>query len=87
MSVRSRARLVRRIVAVTITGGFVQKNMGTLDRAIRTVLALVVVALYFTGRISGTLAIVLGVIAVAFLVSSLVSWCPMYAPFRFSTRK
>lgn len=64
-----------------------QKNMGTLDRAIRTVLALVVVALYFTGKISGTLAIVLGVIAVAFLVSSLVSWCPMYAPFRFSTRK
>ncbi|WP_337171411.1 DUF2892 domain-containing protein [Gemmatimonas aurantiaca] len=64
-----------------------QKNMGTLDRAIRTVLALVIVALYFTGKISGTLAIVLGVIAVAFLVSSLVSWCPMYAPFRFSTRK
>lgn len=78
---------MRRTVAVTHTGGFVQKNMGTLDRAIRTVLALVIVALYFTGKISGTLAIVLGVIAVAFLVSSLVSWCPMYAPFRFSTRK
>ena len=64
-----------------------QKNMGTLDRAIRTVLALVVVALYFTGKISGTLAIVLGVIAVAFRVIRKVSWCPMYAPFRFSTRK
>jgi hypothetical protein len=62
-------------------------NMGTADRAIRTVLALVVGVLYFTGRISGTLAIVLGVMAVIFLVTSFVSWCPAYAPFGFSTCK
>ena len=62
-------------------------NMGTADRTIRTLLALAIAVLYFTGRISGTLAIVLGVIAVAFLFSSFVSWCPAYAPFGFSTRK
>lgn len=62
-------------------------NMGNADRIIRTLLALAVGVLYFTGRISGTVAIVLGVIAVAFLLSSLVSWCPAYAPFGFSTRR
>ena len=63
------------------------KNMGTADRAIRTLAAIGVGVLYFTGRISGTLAIVLGVIAVAFLASSFVAWCPMYAPFGISSRK
>jgi hypothetical protein len=62
-------------------------NMGNADRLIRTLLAVAVGVLYFTGRISGTVAIVLGVIAVAFLFSSLVSWCPAYAPFGFSTRR
>ena len=61
-------------------------NMGTTDRIIRTVLALGVGALWYTGRISGTVAIVLGAIAVMFLLSSLISWCPAYAPFGFSTR-
>lgn len=64
-----------------------KSNMGTADRIIRTVAALAIGALYFTGRISGTLAIVLGVIAVAFLASSFISWCPAYAPFGFSTRR
>lgn len=63
------------------------KNMGTADRAIRTVLALAIALLYFSGRISGTLAIVLGVLAVAFLVSSLVAWCPSYPLLGISTRK
>jgi len=63
-----------------------KSNMGTTDRIIRTVLALGVGALWYTGRISGTVAIVLGAIAVMFLLSSLISWCPAYAPFGFSTR-
>jgi hypothetical protein len=63
------------------------KNMGTADRAIRTLVALAVAVLYFTGRISGTVAIVLGIVAVAFLVTSLVGWCPGYLPFGLSTRK
>ena len=64
-----------------------KQNMGTVDRAIRFIVAIVIGGLYFTGRISGTMAIVLGVIAVAFIATSLVSWCPGYAPFGFSTRK
>jgi hypothetical protein len=62
------------------------KNMGIVDRAIRTVLALVVTVLYFTGRISGFVAIVLLVIAGVFLLTSLVAWCPGYLPFGISTR-
>ena len=62
-------------------------NMGTADRVIRSLLAVAVAVLYFTGRISGTVAIVLGVMAVIFLVTSFVSWCPAYAPFGFSTRR
>jgi hypothetical protein len=61
-------------------------NMGTVDRTIRLVIALAVAALYFTGKISGTLAIVLGIVAIAFIVTSLVGWCPMYLPFGLSTR-
>lgn len=63
------------------------KNMGTADRVIRSVIALAVVVLYFTGRISGTVAILLGIVAIAFLVTSLVGWCPSYLPFGISTRK
>ena len=63
------------------------KNMGTADRVIRTVLALAIAVLYFTGRISGTLAVVLGILAIAFLVSSLVAWCPSYPLLGISTRK
>ena len=62
------------------------KNMGAPDRAIRIVLAAVIAGLYFTGRISGVLGIVLLVIAAMFLVTSLVGWCPGYLPFRISTR-
>jgi hypothetical protein len=61
--------------------------MGTVDRVIRTLVALGIGALYFTGRIGGTLAIVLGVIAVAFLASSFVAWCPVYSPLGISSRK
>jgi K+-transporting ATPase A subunit len=62
------------------------KNMGIADRVIRIVLALVVAGLYFTGRISGTLAIVLLVVGAVFLVTSLVGSCPGYLPFGLSTR-
>ncbi len=61
--------------------------MGTIDRIIRTVVAVAIVALYFAGQISGTIAIVLGIVAGAFLLTSLVSWCPAYMPFGLSTRK
>ena len=62
-------------------------NMGTLDRGIRTVIALAIAVLIFTGRIHGTLAIVLAVFAVIFLLTSLLGVCPLYVPLGLSTRK
>ncbi|RMG90791.1 MAG: DUF2892 domain-containing protein [Chloroflexi bacterium] len=64
-----------------------RKNMGTADRIIRTVLALVFIGLIVTQTVSGTVAIILGVLAAVFLVTSFVSFCPLYLPFRLSTRK
>ncbi|HTV00496.1 MAG TPA: DUF2892 domain-containing protein [Luteitalea sp.] len=63
------------------------KNMGTADRAIRTVLAIGIVVLYLTGIINGWLALVLGAFAVAFLFSSAAGSCPMYGPLGISTRR
>lgn len=63
-----------------------KKNMGTIDRGARALLAIVIAVLYFTGQIGGWSAIVLSVLAVIFLLTSLVSFCPLYAPFKFSTK-
>jgi len=62
------------------------KNMGTADRIIRSLLGVAIVVLYFTHAITGTVAIVLGLIAAAFLISSALSTCPIYLPFGWSTR-
>jgi len=64
-----------------------KKNMGSVDRIIRILLAVVVLVLYLTGQISGTAAIVLGIIAVIFVLTSAVGFCPLYAPLKLSTRK
>lgn len=64
-----------------------KKNMGMIDRIVRSLVVIAIVALYFTGQISGTLAIVLGIVAVAFLLTSLIGWCPVYVPFGISTGK
>jgi hypothetical protein len=64
-----------------------KKNMGTMDRVIRSLVAIGIGVLYFTGRISGTLAIGLGALAVIFLLTSFVAWCPLYIPLRISSRK
>ncbi|MDX1592056.1 MAG: DUF2892 domain-containing protein [Balneolaceae bacterium] len=62
-------------------------NMGSIDRAIRTIIAIVIAVLYFTGTISGTVAIILGILAVVFLLTSMVGTCPLYLPFGLSTKK
>jgi hypothetical protein len=64
-----------------------KKNMGTADRIIRIILVIVIGILYFTGQITGTAAIVLGIIAVIFILTSIVSFCPLYLPLKISTRK
>jgi hypothetical protein len=64
-----------------------KKNMGTIDKVIRILVAVVVVVLYFTHVISGTLAIILLILSAIFVVTSLISFCPLYLPFGLSTRK
>ena len=63
-----------------------KKNMGTIDKVIRILVAVVVVALYFTNVISGTLGIILLALAAVFVLTSLFSFCPLYLPFGLSSR-
>lgn len=64
-----------------------KKNMGTADRAIRVVIALVLAGLYFGNVVGGTLGIVLLVLAGVFVLTSLISFCPLYLPFGIKTCK
>lgn len=64
-----------------------KKNMGGLDKAIRLIVAAVIAILYFTHTISGILAIVLGVLAIIFALTSLVNFCPLYLAFGINTCK
>ncbi|MDH3267875.1 MAG: DUF2892 domain-containing protein [Ignavibacteria bacterium] len=64
-----------------------KKNMGSMDRGIRMLLAVIVAILYFTNQITGVAAIVLGIFAVVFLLTSLMGFCPAYFPFKLSTLK
>lgn len=59
--------------------------MGTADRIIRLIIAAIIGTLYFTGTISGTLAIVLLALAIIFVLTSFVGFCPLYAPFGIRT--
>lgn len=62
------------------------RNMGTVDRVLRVAVAVVIAALYFAGVISGVWAIVLGVIAAVFVLTSIFGYCPAYLPLGISTR-
>jgi len=64
-----------------------KKNMGRLDRTIRIVVAIVVAVLYYQGMIDGTLAYVLIAAAAIFLLTSFVSFCPLYALIGLNTSK
>lgn len=61
-------------------------NMGNTDKIIRILAAILIGVLYFMQLISGTLAIVLLVVAAAFILTSFMSFCPMYLPFGLSTK-
>jgi Inner membrane protein YgaP-like, transmembrane domain len=63
------------------------KNMGTIDRAVRVLIAIIVAALYFTGQIGGVVAGVLGALSLVFVLTSLMGSCPLYLPFGINTRK
>ena len=63
------------------------ENMGIADRVIRVLLAIVVGILYATGTITGTVAVILGIVAVVFLLTSAIGFCPGYLPFKISTAR
>lgn len=62
-----------------------KKNMGFADRLVRVLIAAIVAVLYFTGVVTGTLGIVLLVLAGVFVATSLISFCPLYTLFGLST--
>jgi len=64
-----------------------KSNMGTLDKAIRIVLALLIGGLYFANVINGTVAIISLIVAAVFIATSFVGFCPLYYPFHVSTGK
>ena len=61
--------------------------MGSADKIIRVLVAIVFATLFLTGKVTGTPGIILLVIAIAFFVTSLVSFCPLYFPFKINTLK
>ncbi len=62
-----------------------KRNMGRTDKMIRLVLAVIFAILYLNDIVTGTIGIVLLVLAGVFALTSLVSFCPLYAPFGLST--
>ncbi len=62
-----------------------KKNIGNLDRILRILAASIIIALYFTGQISGTAVIAGLALSIIFVLTSSISFCPLYLPFGFST--
>jgi len=63
----------------------VKKNMGSTDRIVRTVVALILLVLSLTGTITGVASTIAIILAVVFLLTAVVGCCPLYVPFKFST--
>lgn len=64
-----------------------KKNMGTIDRLIGIILAVIMVILLLNDSVAGTFALVLGIFASAFLGTGAIGWCPLYSPMKINTRK
>jgi len=63
------------------------KNMSKTDGIIRIIVALAIVALWYTGMIGGVLLTVLSVVAVIFIITGFLNFCPLYAALKIRTRK
>ena len=63
-----------------------KKNMGSVDKFLRLVVAAIIIALYLLGKISGTLGLVLLGIAAVLSLVSLIGSCPLYLPFGIDTQ-
>jgi hypothetical protein len=64
-----------------------KQNMGTIDRVLRTLIAIIIAVLYFTDQITGLAATILGLFAIVFLLTSAMGFCPLYLPLKLSTKK
>jgi hypothetical protein len=64
-----------------------KRNMSNTDRIIRVVLAAVFAYLYFGGVVTGALGMLLLALGAVFLLTAVVAFCPLYAPFKISTYK
>jgi len=64
-----------------------KKNMGTTDKTIRTIVAIVLAILYYTGTITGTFGIIILIVAAILLITSLINFCPLYPIFKINTCK
>lgn len=62
-------------------------NMGSMDRIVRLLITFVIVILLVAGVLKGALAVILGIIAIIFFVTSVFGFCPLYVLFGLSTRK
>lgn len=62
-----------------------KKNMGKLDRALRVIVAIVFGVLYFTHKVEGAMGMTMLALGVVFLLTSLVSFCPLYVPLGMNT--
>jgi membrane-bound ClpP family serine protease len=62
-----------------------KKNMGSVDRIIRAIAAIILAMLYFTGTVTGTWGIILLVLGVVLIITSMISFCPLYAILGIST--
>jgi uncharacterized membrane protein len=62
-------------------------NLGTLDRVLRGLAAAAFLVLILAKAVAGTLAVVLAVLGGIFLLTAAVGFCPLYAPFKLSTKK
>jgi len=63
-----------------------KKNMGSADRVIRLLAAVIIAVLYFTNQITGTTAAILAILSIVLVVTSFISFCPLYLPFGITTK-
>jgi hypothetical protein len=75
------------IIRIKTKEMFMKNNMSSIDRIVRVLIAAVIGFLVFSKILTGALAIILGVVAVVFLVTALIGFCPLYSLFKLSTKK
>jgi len=64
-----------------------KKNMGSMDKTVRTIVAAIIAVLYFTGVVTGTFAFILLIVAIVFALTSLINLCPLYTLIGVNTCK